>query len=124
MFKKSRTLAVAVATAGVIGFGAPMASAATTSVGDNGGWANNGGWSNNNEGWSNNGGWSNNNGGWSNMGQKHHKHHKQVRAIQICNNIIVINVIGGQKQGDPAWGQPTSSKSLVNQENNCKQFNG
>ena len=38
MIRKSRILALSVATAGVIGFGAPMASAATTSgLGDNGG---------------------------------------------------------------------------------------
>ena len=38
MIRKSRILALSVATAGVIGFGAPMASAATTpGLGDNGG---------------------------------------------------------------------------------------
>jgi hypothetical protein len=42
MFGKSRALALAVATAGVIGFAAPMASAATvgTGPGDNGGLVN------------------------------------------------------------------------------------
>lgn len=42
MFVKSRALAVAVAAAGVLGFGAPMASAATVSYGpgDNGGLVN------------------------------------------------------------------------------------
>jgi hypothetical protein len=133
MLRKSHTLALAVATAGVIGFGAPMASAATTSAGpgNNGAWG--GGWSN-----SNNGGWSNNNGGWSNnnnggWGQRPPKHHKRAQTIQICNNIIVINLIVGQKQygdtpgpdpaygGEPMYGKPTS---ILN--NNCynQQFNG
>ena len=117
MFKKSRTLAVAAATVGVIGFGAPMASAATTSSPGNGGWSNNG--------WSDNGGWGGNNGGWSNMDHNRHNHHN--RAIQICNNIIVINVFGGQKQDatpglDPAYG----GEPLSFLNNNCynQQFSG
>jgi hypothetical protein len=132
MLRKSHTLAIAVATAGVIGFGAPMASAATTSAGPGnyGAWG--GGWSNNNGGWSNNnnGGWSNN-GGWYNNGQQHKRHKPQ--TIQICNNIIVINLIVGQKQygdtpgPDPAYGGgSTYGKPTSILNNNCynQQFNG
>jgi hypothetical protein len=83
MLGKSRTLALALATAGAIGFGAPMASAATTSIG------------------------AGDNGGWSGIG------HIQVPPIQICNNNIPINaiVIQAQKGYEPGAPDPSSPGS-------------
>jgi hypothetical protein len=72
MFVKSRTLALALATAGVMGFGAPMASACTTSggPGDNGGLLSN------------------------------NLNNDQVLPFQICNNNIPTDLLGGQASSD------------------------
>jgi hypothetical protein len=109
MFKKSRALAVAVATAGVLGFGAPMASAATTyfGPGDNGGLSQDqalptqlGGSSDPTAG-----SWAGDNGGW---GNKHHKQQKEVQGVQVCNIFFIIKVNKHHK-----WDDPTSDPSLT-----------